>query len=298
MFLLFERFPELAARARRVPLGRFPTPVHRLERLSRRLGVEVWVKREDRTADGCGGNKVRGLEFLLGAPGPATLLVPAVSGSHHARAASVHGAAQGFRVVPVLFDAARPAHALAVPFRLLAARLRNGPGRVLPPGGSSALAALGHVNAMLELAAQVERGDAPRPRAVFVASGTGGTAGGLWAGLGLLGWDVALHAIAVSAWPFDSAARVRRMAEEALRMLGRPPTRGAGASLLVTRRFRGPGYGRPTPEAEDALALASEDGLALELTYTAKALAALVAAARAVAPGPLLFWHTAPAPGS
>jgi D-cysteine desulfhydrase len=199
-------------------------------------------------------------------------------------------------VVPVLFDAARPAGALALPFRLLAARLRNGPGRLLPPGGSSALAALGHLNAMLELAAQVERGDAPRPRAIWVALGTGGTAAGLSAGLGLLGWDAPLCAVAVAAWPFDRAARARAMAGAALRLLGEGPRREA-APLQVTRRFRGRGYGVPTPEAEEARALAAGDGLALEPTYTGKALAALVAAARArESPGPLLFWHTAPAP--
>lgn len=40
----------------RLSLGLFPTPVHRLEKLSRLLGVELWIKRDDLTGLGLGGN--------------------------------------------------------------------------------------------------------------------------------------------------------------------------------------------------------------------------------------------------
>ena len=46
-------------------LGLFPTPIHRLERMSETLGVELWIKRDDLTGVALGGNKVRKLEFLL-----------------------------------------------------------------------------------------------------------------------------------------------------------------------------------------------------------------------------------------
>ncbi len=49
----------------RVSLGVFPTPVHKLESISRALGTNVYVKRDDLTGLGLGGNKVRKLEFLL-----------------------------------------------------------------------------------------------------------------------------------------------------------------------------------------------------------------------------------------
>lgn len=49
----------------RVSLGVFPTPVHKLENISRALGTNVYVKRDDLTGLGLGGNKVRKLEFLL-----------------------------------------------------------------------------------------------------------------------------------------------------------------------------------------------------------------------------------------
>ena len=49
----------------RIPLGLTPTPLHRLDNLSRELGKNIWIKRDDMTGVGLGGNKVRKLEFLL-----------------------------------------------------------------------------------------------------------------------------------------------------------------------------------------------------------------------------------------
>ncbi|MBQ1887291.1 MAG: pyridoxal-phosphate dependent enzyme, partial [Firmicutes bacterium] len=49
----------------KVSLGIFPTPIQRLDNISRILGTNVWVKRDDMTGIGLGGNKIRKLEFLL-----------------------------------------------------------------------------------------------------------------------------------------------------------------------------------------------------------------------------------------
>ena len=49
----------------RVPLAILPTPIQKLENISRILGTNVWIKRDDMTGIGLGGNKVRKLEFLL-----------------------------------------------------------------------------------------------------------------------------------------------------------------------------------------------------------------------------------------
>ena len=49
----------------RVDLVLAPTPLHPAPRLSRELGVPVLFKRDDLTGVGLGGNKLRGLEFLI-----------------------------------------------------------------------------------------------------------------------------------------------------------------------------------------------------------------------------------------
>ena len=49
----------------RISLGVFPTPIHRLDNISAKLGTNVFIKRDDLTGLGLGGNKTRKLEFLL-----------------------------------------------------------------------------------------------------------------------------------------------------------------------------------------------------------------------------------------
>ena len=46
-------------------LGLFPTPMYRLPNISRALGTNVWIKRDDLCGVALGGNKVRKLESLL-----------------------------------------------------------------------------------------------------------------------------------------------------------------------------------------------------------------------------------------
>ena len=48
----------------RIHFGIFPTPIHKLNNISRLLGTNVWIKRDDLIGVALGGNKVRKLEFL------------------------------------------------------------------------------------------------------------------------------------------------------------------------------------------------------------------------------------------
>src|SRR5438445_13438617 len=105
---LFAAFPETEGRIPWIPLGTFPTRVHRLARLGADTGArELWMKRDDESGRSYGGNKVRKLEFLLAdakAKGATRLLTIGGVGSNLAVAAAIYGRAQGFEV-----------HASAVP---------------------------------------------------------------------------------------------------------------------------------------------------------------------------------------
>ena len=50
---------------KKVSLGLYPTPLYKLENLSRELDTNVWIKRDDLCGVALGGNKVRKLEYLL-----------------------------------------------------------------------------------------------------------------------------------------------------------------------------------------------------------------------------------------
>jgi 1-aminocyclopropane-1-carboxylate deaminase len=56
----------LEGRFERYRLGYLPSPIHRLERLSKELGAEIWAKRDDVSSGlAFGGNKIRKLEWLV-----------------------------------------------------------------------------------------------------------------------------------------------------------------------------------------------------------------------------------------
>src|SRR5215813_15021656 len=89
----------------RLPLALAPTPILKLERLSRRLGVELFVKRDDLTGLLETGNKIRKLEFLVGdalAQNADTLITCGTLQSNCCRAVSAVSARLGLRAVLAL----------------------------------------------------------------------------------------------------------------------------------------------------------------------------------------------------
>jgi len=311
----------------RVALGCFPTPVERLRPLGRRLGCELWIKRDDLSGERYGGNKVRKLELLLGAAvrrGCRAIVTAGGIGSNHVVATAYYGRQLGLPTHAVLV--AQPPTAVTRDnlelIRRLAAGLDAARRPLLPltmlrvaaglprpaligPGGSSPLGCLGHVLAAFELARQIERGELPPPERIVVASGSGGTLVGLWIGLAMARVQAEVVGVRVVEPLLCNELLLRLMAARTLALL-RALQRSAPAaaqrrapvpslaSLLPRLRLvgdqLGAGYGSPTPAAERAVAELAEIGLRLETTYTGKAMAHLLAhppRGRRV-----LFWHT------
>ncbi|MEV6112625.1 pyridoxal-phosphate dependent enzyme [Streptomyces sp. NPDC052109] len=299
-----------------VPLGTFPTPVEPAPRLAAALGLgpeDLWIKRDDLTGLGGGGNKIRKLEWTVGAAlaeGADTLVTTGAPQSNHARLTAAAAARLNLDVVLVLrgtpgaarsgnlaldgLFGARLAWAgevdqvgLDAAAAEVCARLRAGGARpaLIPFGGSSALGARGYVRCGEELHEQV-----PRPRTVVVALGSGGTMAGLVAALGtgaVLGVDVGAMA--------DPAAAVARFAAPLA-------TQTVTAQELRVRRDQvGAGYATLTEPVRQALRLAARtEGLVLDPVYTGRALAGLRAAVQdgEVRPGEkTVFVHTGGLPG-
>jgi D-cysteine desulfhydrase len=304
----------------RVPLGTWPTPLERAPRLAGRLGLgpdDLWVKRDDLTGLGGGGNKVRKLEYLCGSARERNATVLVTSGaaqSNHARLTAAAARRIGLRCCLVLAgerpDVPRGNVALDGLFgadivwsgssddvELVertngAAEALTASGEVvelIPYGGSSVRGAYGYVDCGRELLDQL-----PGLRHAVTAVGSGGTMAGLVACLGVervLGVDAG----AVT----DAGARVTALVEGLRSFTG---TRGPAPSALRLRTDQvGPGYGELTPAARDALVAAARcEGLVLDPVYTAKALSGLAAAVAGgeVRPGePVVFVHTGGLPG-
>jgi D-cysteine desulfhydrase len=318
--VLFRRYPALRERIGWLPLGVFPTPVEPLRLAG--AGADLWVKRDDLSGEPYGGNKVRKLEFVLAEArrqGAGRLVTAGAAGSHHALATTVYGTASGFPVTLVLFPQPLTGHVREVllqdvalgaelrwvprmeliPLALRWERFRCRSERpfLIAPGGSDAHGTLGYVNAALELAEQIERGEAPLPARIYLATGTMGTAAGLALGLQLAGLRIPIEAVRITSPIVTNARGLRSLAMRTARLL----EDGGTAEVDVDRalepvslrgEFIGEGYGQPTPQGEDAALRLADAGLALDPTYTAKAAAALLAALLAEREAPVLFWHT------
>lgn len=301
---VFEVAPGLARRPF-LPLSRRPTPVESLAALSGgRFSDRLWVKREDLVSDRYGGNKVRRWEWILGlarSRGIDEVITVGGLGSTQMTSLCAHGVAQGFSVTGVLFDqpstpfvdealalderfggrAIRAGGYLSTAIATLRAKRRRKRAMLIPPGASGALANIAYVDAMLELGAQVARGEAPRPDRILVACGSGGTTVGLAIGVALLGWPTRVVGVRITDLVVSNPLTLGALSHVTTRLLEREGLSSARAARLHPRplmehRFVGKGYGYSTPAAEEGARVFEElFGVPGEVTYSGKAFAAL-----------------------
>jgi D-cysteine desulfhydrase len=292
---ILRRFPALST-IPRANFGTYPTPI---DRIVLGDGRALLVKRDDRSATPFGGNKVRGLEWLLGAVRAGDRIVTVGSrGSTHALAVALYAKRLGARVSVARWDqqmnaAARRVDARlrreaqvydmrGVPWAYAAAAVLRAKQKSLwiPAGGASPLAGLGHVNAALELADQITRGECERPERVVVPLGTGGTAAGLSLGFRIAGLATRVIAVRVVPRVLGRLGRVMRLARATAslieRVSGQDVPSVEPADVTVVHDFYGRGYGHPLQAAIDEEALAGA-GISLDDTYSRKAFNAAAA---------------------
>jgi D-cysteine desulfhydrase len=314
---------------RKLRLVHAPTPLERFPALDALVGCELWVKRDDMTAGPEAGNKIRKLEWLLADALDQRADVTVTCGgvqSNHARATAILSRRLGLSPVLVLRtpDGRRPEGTprgnlfldslvgadlrFVTPaqyadrdsyFTSLADELRREGRRpyLIPEGGSNGLGALGYIDAMAEVRAQLDAlgGGAPRNfDAVVHACGSGGTAAGI--GIGAQLHDVADEVIVVAVCDDRAffADRIQRIQTETYALL--PESQRTAARLRIVDAFKGPAYGVPTTEQVAFIReVARVSGLILDHVYSGKALFGLAH----VSPKPrrALFVHTGGLPG-
>ncbi|HEV8382344.1 MAG TPA: pyridoxal-phosphate dependent enzyme [Gemmatimonadales bacterium] len=293
-------------------LGTWPAPLEAHPALARALGLQaLWLKREDLT----GGNKVRGLEFLLASAPPRSVFVTiGATGSSHCLATARSAKARGYRTAVATFpqpetDVSRAVAAstaatanlvvaassiLTLPWAVLRAwhaahHLGPGTPRWIPGGGADPRAVLGQFVAALELGAQL----ATPPDTIVVPLGTGGTAAGIALGVAWLGWSTEVVGVRVAPWLVANRWRTLRLARNTAALIRRARIEFNVPRSAIRVRVvsaMGKGYGHPTPEGERAAELAAEHGLRLDPTYGAKAFGFLQRADVNVER--VVFWHT------
>jgi L-cysteate sulfo-lyase len=310
-----ENMPEMDPGVARAHLISRPTPLEAAPRLAQAIGLEaddLWIKRDDLTGLGGGGNKARKLERTAGAAradGATDLVTSGAAQSNHARLTAAAGARLGMGVVLVLSgtpgDAATgnvvldglfgarivwageaDEAALEDAVTDVAAGLRAKGGRpaVIPFGGSSVLGAQGYVEAGEELLAQL-----PGLTSVVVAVGSGGTMAGL------------VHALGAERVLGVHCGAVPDPEQAVARLVGGLSGAQQSAPLRLRLDQVGPGYSALTDQAMEAMLTAARtEGIVLDPVYTGRAMAGLIAAVREgdVRRGEsTVFLHTGGLPG-
>lgn len=318
-----ERARALLDSVPRSSLGTLPTPLERGPGLPG--GARLWVKRDDLTGLGAGGNKVRKLEFLCGEAlraGARSLITVGAAQSNHCRMTAAAGAVLGLDVHLVMsgerperpegnqllaglfgaqvhFVGCPPTHwgELEIAREQLTDDLRaqGAAPQSIPIGGSTATGALGYVAGYVELVSQLDAAGV-RPAAVVHTSSSGGTHAGLVAGRALLRslgaeYTPPVLAIGVAKGVVVGHPDVGELASATLELLGEA---GVAAATAITPddvelddRWLGDDYAVPSAAGDEAIRWgALHGGWVFDRTYSGKGFAGLLGNAVAGRWGP------------
>ena len=311
-----EEAKNLLARLPRTSLGFYPTPLHKLERLSAELGVNIYLKRDDLSGVSTfGGNKMRKLEYLLGdalAQGADTVFTYGATQSNHAMQTVAAACKCGLHPVLYLVSVVEPdketlranllldyiygaevhivqmepgeeeADAETRSFAMGAEHVKRlrAEGKHpydVPMGGASPVGSVGFAGGFVELEEQCASAGI-KPDYLYHASGTGGTLAGLAAGRALLGADMHIVSVAVSPKDEGYEARTADLANRALGVIGTSSdVRVSAEDLQVERGYFAPGYESPNEWGNGAIRrLARTEGVLMDTVYSGKAFGGLL----------------------
>jgi D-cysteine desulfhydrase len=285
----------------RLELALLPTPILKLERLSRRLGIELYVKRDDLTGLLESGGEVRKLEFLAAdalAQGADTLITCGRPQSNACRAVAAVAARLGCRAVIAVEGERREGYdgnlllgrMLGAEVRYLiepggrraadvlgdlAAQVRMGGGRpyLIPESGANEVGALGYLEGAVELAEQINHG-APRFDTVVIAAESGASQAGLLMGKHLAGLPSEIVGVPVTDRADVVRGRIAGIIDTAIRRFGFAIDVPKAIQLLDG--YQGRAGGVAEEDLQAVVDLARDEGLLLDPEVTIKAFRGLL----------------------
>jgi 1-aminocyclopropane-1-carboxylate deaminase/D-cysteine desulfhydrase-like pyridoxal-dependent ACC family enzyme len=320
----------LLANLPRLELAHLPTPLDPAPRLTAALGgPPIFVKREDLSGLGLGGNKARQVEVLLAvalADGADTIVTTAAAHSNFCRTIAAACARIGLGCVLLLrgnpdmpltgnllldhlfgaeisFIPTRDPYDPAIPARLekILSRLRadgRKPHVLHLPGATGALGAAATVSLAEELTAQW-RERAITPAALVVVASSGLTMAGTLLGLRHLGARTSIIGMCAQMPAAFLRPLIARRCNEAAALLGIPTTIDE-SQIDLDETALGAGYGIPNAATIEAIELGARmEGLVLDPVYTGKAMAGIIAQIRAGrwrGDAPVVFVHSGGTP--
>lgn len=316
----------------KLSLSLTPTPLEHLKNLSQKLGVNLWMKRDDLTGDiVTGGNKIRKLEYILADAlnkGADTILTTGGLQSNHAKITSALAIKLGLKPI-LLLNGTEPKikkanllinEILGAEIRYIDAKNQKEMNKalemvamelkregkkpyVIPVGGSNGLGSMGYIDAYHEIEIQRKEKNLSF-HWEFVTAGSAGTFAGIYMGQKIHQSESKL--IGVSPWLSETEIKEQIIdcIHEGFDFIDNcsvQQNRIDSLNIHIEDRFIGEGYGKPTKEGIQALKLvASSESILLDHVYTAKTMACLIHYVETglIAPNEsVLFWHTGGSPG-
>ncbi|MDD3807300.1 MAG: D-cysteine desulfhydrase family protein [Candidatus Marinimicrobia bacterium] len=269
-----------------------PTPFHRLKNLSHETGCDLWIKRDDLTGFGFGGNKTRKFDFLLAdakKQGCDTLIGIGANQSNFCRILAAVGSYFGMEVHLIL-SGEKPEvstgnllidHLLDATIYHVPRPERESKGKAvcetltaqgrrvyfMPPGGSTPIGTLGYAVAFYEILQDMKK-HGVTIRHIIHASSSAGTQAGLVLGQAISGWDGKITGISVDVPEKELTQAVYSLASEAGAMMGITLSPNL---VHCDENYIGKGYGIPTQACLEAIKrFASREGIFLDKVYTGK----------------------------
>jgi L-cysteate sulfo-lyase len=291
----------------RVRITHGPTPLEFMPRMTEALGgPNLYIKRDDCTGLGTGGNKTRKLEFLMADAikhGADTIITQGATQSNHARQTVAIAAKMGMKCEILLedrtgskgesykqsgnvfLDILYGANVAEVPggtdmnaaMAQLAEELRSKGQKpyIIPGGGSNAIGALGYVVCALEMVNQFNTQDL-RIDCITHATGSAGTQAGLVAGLEGTRSQIPVLGIGVRAAKEAQETSVFNLALKTAELLGVPGS-VSRESVMANCDYVGGGYGVPTAGMIEAVTMMARlEGILLDPVYSGKGMAGLI----------------------
>jgi len=278
-----------------------------MPRLSEHLGgPNIYVKRDDCTGLGTGGNKTRKLEFLMAdaiAQNADVIITQGAVQSNHARQTAAAACKMGMECELIfeqriedpgdpyinsgnilldrnfganLRDVDKGTDMDAAMEEVAEELRRDGKSPyIIPGGGSNRIGALGYVDCALEFTAQANREGIVIDHVIH-ATGSAGTQAGLLAGLKATNANIPLLGIGVNAPQEEQEEKVYKLALETAEYIGAAGV-VAREDVVANCDYVGDGYGIPTQAMNDAvMLLARLEGLLFDPVYSGKGLAGMI----------------------
>ncbi|MDI6809469.1 MAG: D-cysteine desulfhydrase family protein [Candidatus Eisenbacteria bacterium] len=311
----------------RVRINFLPTPLVELKRLPAVLrGPRIFMKRDDMTGLGLGGNKTRKLEFLLGdalSQNCDTVITGGAIQSNHCRQTAAAAAAVGLEchlalggqqppfptgnlLLDYLFGAiihwcGEQRKGERIPEIAEGLRSQGRKPYVIPYGGSNAVGALGFVAAISELKEQILTLNDKIDYLVFPSS-SGGTHAGIAVGIDVCGLSTEAIGIAIEKEETGQAPYESQLAALANQIAERlsVKSRYTARDFRIRHEYLGRGYGIVGDLERNAIQLVGKcEGILLDPVYSGRAMGGLIDMIRKkefTSSDAVLFWHTGGTP--